>query len=173
MKYKLAFAFTVCIGLVISSCTKDDPAPAYVGTWVNISSFYSENQLIQTKDVVTFSSNTLIEKIQWKNSQTDKWVDYLGIKGSLVLQKDKMDISIKEAGVSSVDPITDEPTGEINYLKSTDSGFVNVMNEFGLPVNFDAQYSVAADGKEITLKKDITDDGDFLDEGEVKTYVRQ
>lgn len=171
----LASGVILTLGAIIfiTSCKKEDQAPPYIGNWVNISSFYSNNQLIQTKDIITFGRDNISEKIQWKNPQTDKWVDYLGIKGSMESVSEDFKITIQQAGVSAVDPQTDEPTGNIKYFGDTESGFSNVLNEFGIPVNYRIQISVADGNKEITLKKDITGDGDFLDEGEVKTYIRQ
>lgn len=156
---------------VFSSCKKDDPDPDYVGTWVVLGTYNDGDQTIEMKESITFSKNSFTQKRQLKNPVNSAWLDFTGIKGTFTVADKKMNITITEAGMSSISSITGLPTGQIEYYKSTDDVFTDLLELFELTATFQSEYVVA--GSEITIKIDYNNDSDYNDDGEVITYTRQ
>lgn len=162
----------ILIFVLLWSCKKDDPDPDYVGTWVAIETVaIDEVTSVQVKDVLVFEKSKFDQVQQVKNTITNNWVSLLGMRGTFTVEADKMNITITEAGQSSVSTITQLPTGEIEYLKATDINFASFMAFIEIPATFVSEYSVS--GNEITLKTDLNNDSDYNDLGEVRIYTRQ
>lgn len=156
---------------LISSCKKDDPDPDYVGNWVALGTVSTGETTLEMKDIITISKGSFNQKVQVKNPSNNSWIDYFGTKGTLTVTGTTMNVTLTEAGLSAVSPVTSFPTGTITYYKSTDPEFTQIVNAFQMLTSFQSQYIV--NGTEITIKTDLNSDADFNDEGEVTTYTRQ
>lgn len=151
----------------ISSCSKDDEiTPDYVGTWVvNYSMDGSE-----TKETMTFTSNSVTNLLQIKYATNNTWVDYMKMKGSISVNKQVMTVTLTEIGLA-FDIMTGEPTATMTTYKAGSSLFDLILEGSGQSVSFQSEYSVS--GNMLILKTDNNDDGDYLDEEETTTYTKQ
>lgn len=163
--------FVIVMIVAFASCKKDDPDPDFAGTWASIAGTIIDETYVEVKEVVTLSGGKFERIIQVKNSTTNKWVDFVGFKGTLTANGKKLNIRITEAGMAATSPITQLPTGQIEYLKSTDELFTNFMEASETPETYEMEYEV--NGGEITFKSDFNSDQDYNDPGEARTYIRQ
>lgn len=157
--------------LAFSSCKKDDPDPDYAGTWVTIGTLSDGTSSMEMKELIILSGGKFEQLVQIKNPTTNQWVNYIGFKGTFTTTGQKLSIKITEGGMSAMSPITQLPTGQIEYLKSTDELFKDFMEAFETPETFEMEYEV--NGNEITFKSDYNNDQDYNDPGETRTYTRQ
>lgn len=164
-------AFLLLVAVTVVSCKKDDDDPDYVGTWVVLGTFNDGETNFEMKDVLTLSSGKFEEKMQLKNPVNNTWLDYMGMKGTLTVNGNKINVTITEIGLSAINPVTQTPTGVITYYKSTDTEFSELVEGFGIDLTYQSEYSIQ--GSEITIKTDLNGDGDFNDEDELSTYTRQ
>src|SRR5665648_1121431 len=80
---KLVFALALMV-IISSSCKKDDEInPDYVGTWIAVESIPTASGYTEIRDIMTFSENSVIDLMQIPGESTDKWIDYMNIKGSI------------------------------------------------------------------------------------------
>ncbi len=163
--------FIALMAVVFSSCKKDDPDPDYVGTWVTIGALSDGISSMEMKELIILSSGKFEQIVQIKNPNTNQWVNYIGFKGTFNTSEKKLNIKITEAGIAATSPITKLPTGQIEYLKSTDELFKEFMEAFETPETYEMEYEV--NGGEITFKSDYNNDQDYNDPGEARTYIRQ
>lgn len=167
-----SFVFMTLLVTLVASCKKDDDDdPDYVGTWVVLGTSSDGETTLEMKDVMILSKGSFNEKIQVKNPTNNVWLDYMGMKGTMSVNGPKMDITVTEVGLSSLNPVSGVPTGVITYYKSTDAEFNQLIEGFGMQTTFQSEYAVA--GNEITIKTDYNADADYNDEGETTTYTRQ
>lgn len=162
--------FVVLLAIAFS-CKKDDPDPVYVGRWVDTGTYSDGNVTLEYKDIIILNKGTFEQIQQVKNPTNNEWLNLLGLKGTFTVQDDKMSFSVTEAGQSSVSTITSLPTGQIEYLKSTDTDFADFLAYLEIPATFESQFLV--NGNEITIKSDFNGDQDYNDPGETTTYTRQ
>jgi hypothetical protein len=164
------------ISLVIfsfNSCKKDDDNkndPAYVGTWSRTDNIPVDTFSLQVKDLLTFTKTTVKNMGQIYNSDTDAWLDLMGMKGTFTSSGKNLNITVNQVGISDFDTLG-IPTGNIQYFTKDDTEFNLVLGELGQKENFDAEYSIS--GNKLTMKVDDNDDGDFLDDGETQVYTKE
>jgi hypothetical protein len=163
--------FVALVAVFFSSCKKDDPDPEYAGTWVTINSLSDGSSSVEMKELIILSAGKFEQIVQLKNPSTNQWVNYIGFKGTFTTSEKKLNITIVEAGMSAMSPITQLPNGQIEYIKSTDGLFTEFLEAFETPETFTMEYEV--NGNEITFKSDYNDDKDYNDAGETRTYTRQ
>lgn len=170
LKIKSVFALMVMLTAMIvsiSSCSKDNEITAdYVGTWVANSSMDGS----ETKETMTFTTNSVTNLLQIKYETTNTWVDYISMKGSISVNKQLMTVTLTEIGLA-FDFMTGEPTATMTTYKAGSSLFDLILEGSGQSVSFQSEYSVS--GNTLTLKTDNNDDGDYLDEEESVTYTKQ
>lgn len=170
--YKVA-AFMAIVVLFGSSCKDKDDEPVlsgYVGTWVAIESIETEAGAIPFKDIMTFTE-TSFEDLGQIQISFNKWTDFLSMKGSLLVNGNKMTVTIQEIGMSSFSPVTGLPTGTITSYPAGSDEFNELLDEAGQSQTFESEFSVS--GNNMTIKTDNNDDGDYLDEMETSEYTRQ
>ncbi len=166
-----SFLVIALFALAFSSCKKDDPDPDYAGTWVTIGTLSDGTSSMEMKELIILSGGKFEQIVQIKNTTTNQWVNYIGFKGTFTVSQKKLSIKITEAGMSAMSPITQLPTGQIEYIKSTDALFTEFLQAFETPETFEMEYEV--NGNEITFKSDYNNDQDYSDAGETRTYTRQ
>jgi hypothetical protein len=175
MKFNFRFfkslLFIALIVTVVSSCKKDDPDPDYVGTWVVTGTMSDGDVTLELKEVLKISKGSFEQIQQLKNPTTNVWLNLMGLKGTFTLDKNKMNITLTAVGQSSFSTITNLPTGQIEYIESTDPDFDEFLTYLEIPETYVSEYMVS--GKEITIKTDMNGDSDYNDQGEVTTYTRQ
>lgn len=163
--------FIALLAIVISSCKKDDPDPDYVGTWyVTGSAELDDGSTVEMKEVMKLNEGSFSDVIQVKNPDTNKFLDYMGTKGTMTVNGNRMTVTVNEAGVSTFD-VSGIPTGTINYYKSNQTEFTTLMALLEMPTTFQSEYEIA--GNQLTLRTDYNADSDFTDDGEVTVYTRQ
>ncbi len=165
---------SAAILLAFTSCEKDDPVeiPAeYVGIWVTEKTVAPEDGGFTVKDIINFSKNSFTEVAKVKEDDTDTWVDLIGRKGTFTVSNGEMSISITEAGMTSVDPASGDPTGTITYYKTGTTEFNNILTEMEMKQNYNALYSIS--NNSMTLKADNNDNGSYDDEDEVNVFTKQ
>lgn len=160
--------------LTVSSCKKDDDddnkQTDYVGIWATEETVPTDEGSITIKDVITFSENSFTEVAKVKDPSTDKWVDLLGRKGSINANTGEMNVTLTEAGATTVD-IKGEPTGVLVYYKDGTSEFAELLLEMEMSKNYKAKYTIS--GNSLTLKADNNNNGSFDDEDEVHIFTKQ
>lgn len=167
---KSLFLITL-VAVSFSSCKKDDPDPEYAGTWVTIGTLSDGTSSMEMKELIILSGGKYEQLVQIKNTTTNQWVNYIGFKGNFTTSAKKVNITITEAGISAMSPITQLPTGQIEYIQSSNALFTEFLAAFETPETFEMEYEV--NGNEITFKSDYNDDQDYNDPGETRTYTRQ
>src|SRR4030043_1619742 len=95
------FLIPVSIFILILSCEKDEENPDYVGKWAMTATISVDNRIMGYKDILTFSTNTFSEIQQLKDPDTNEWIAFLGIKGSISVDGYIISYTITEIGVSS------------------------------------------------------------------------
>lgn len=170
LKIKGLFALTFIVTAMIisfSSCSKDEEITAdYVGTWVSNTSFEGS----EAKETMTLTPNSVTNLLQIKDPTKNTWVDYIKIKGSIVVNKQILTVTLTEIGLG-FDFLTGEPTATMTTYKAGSGFFELIIEEAVGGATFTSEYSVS--GNTLTLKTDDNDDGDYLDEDEAVTYTRQ
>jgi len=167
----LAIVLTV-LAVFCSSCEQDDEVPSdYVGTWIAEISIPTASGFTSIRDVMTFTEDGVIDLLQFPGGSTDKWIDYMNLKGSISVNENMMTVTIAEIGISSVNAVTGLPTGTIISYKEGSAEFEAILSQSEQSKTFDSEYSVSGD--KLTLKTDNNDDGDYLDEEEVTVYTKQ
>lgn len=177
---KIAIGISIAASLAWS-CKKDeadpkvsspvDSDPEYYGTWVYIQQLTNGVKTVDIKEIYTFKADTFSKIRQVKDADTRKWIDFEGSKGVFSVNDSLFDITIKEVGYSSINPVTNMPTGTMIYYKSSDNGFKSYVEQYGVDVNLKCIYEVLEN--ELTLRTDLNNDMDFADPGETVTYLRQ
>lgn len=177
---KIAIKVSLVV-LLVWGCKKDDAdtkiskpidtTPAYYGTWVYIQQLTNGVKTVDIKEVYTFKADTFNKMRQVKDAETKKWIDFEANKGLITVADSVIDISIKEVGYSSINPVTNMPTGTMLYYNSTESGFKSYVEQYNLKTSVKCIYEVL--DNELTLRTDLNSDMDFADPGETITYLRQ
>jgi hypothetical protein len=168
MNFKKIYFILIILTILVVSCKKDNEAtPDYVGTWV---AYYSMNG-DSIKDIMTFTSNSFNRISQTIDSTGKFWTSALGIKGSISVKENAINITITQFGLTTIDVITQRPTGTIVYYKEGDSVFDNIMAQSSQPKTFVSLYSISAN--KLTLKTDNYNDGNYTDPGDVVIYTKQ
>jgi hypothetical protein len=175
MKFKIypfvkSLLFIALVAVAFTSCKKDDPDPEYVGNWFTTGKTQIDGNVREFKELITLTKTTYSDLLQIKDPEKNEWIDYLGFKGTMTITGLKLNVTLNEAGLSTFD-IAENPTGEIKYYKRGDQFFTQFMEYIEMPETLEGEYQV--DGNELTLKSDLNDDGDYIDEGETTTYTRQ
>jgi hypothetical protein len=172
--YAKLLGMTAIAFLVVTSCKEDDnddQPDDYIGVWVTERTELTEDGYIEIQDIVDFSANSFVETASMKDPDTDTWIDIVGRKGKIKVVNGAMDVSLTEAGYTSVDEETEFPTGIIVYYKAGTSEFANLLVELEMSKDYKALYTVSED--ELTLKADNNNNGSFDDEDEVNVFIRQ
>lgn len=169
--YKIA-AFMALLVIFNASCKKDDPVlPNYAGIWVT-SGYYpiDANDSLLKKDNMTFTEKTFsfLMQVKLPNGQ---YVDVSNLKGTMTVNGNIMNYTANEFSVSSRDPITKLPTGQLITYKSGDTMFDKYYGVSGKPITHQSEYNIS--GNQLTLKSDNNADGDYLDENEITVYSKQ
>jgi len=162
------------IALVVfcSSCEKDDEfASDYVGTWIAVESIPTASGYTAIRDVMTFTDNEVTDLIQFPEGSADKWIDYMNLKGLVSVSGNMMTVTITEIGISSLNAVTEMPTGTIISYKAGSVEFETILSQSEQSKTFKSEYSVS--GEKLTLKTDNNNDGDYLDGDEVTVYTKQ
>jgi len=162
----LLFGLTFCY-----ACEKDKNNPDYVGTWVATGTISVDTVIMEMKDIMTFSTNTFSDIGQIKNPDTNAWINLIGLKGSISVNGNIMNVAITEIGMSAFDMLTGMPTGDIVYYKDSQSQFSSLLSQSGMKKTFKSEYSISVNY--LTLKTDNNNDGDYNDENEVTIYTKQ
>lgn len=173
LNYSKLLLIALVVTLSAVSCNKDDDDekdPVYLGTWSRTETVIIDEFELDVKDIMTFTKNSVTNLGQIYNPLTEEWIDLMGLKGSLSVDGNSMDVTVDEIGFSDTD-LDGLPTGDMTYYDSGDPEFDALLNEFELEENFEAEYSVA--GNQLTLKTDDNSDGDFNDEGETAVYTKE
>jgi hypothetical protein len=158
----------------VTSCEKDDKdnKPAdYIGSWVTVKTVPSEEGDFEIQDVVNFTANSFNEIASMRDPESDQWIAVIGRKAKITEKSGEMNVSITEAGYSTVDDETGYPTGNIVYYKDGTDEFSSLLEDLEMSRNYKALYSVSED--ELTLKADNNNNGSFDDEDEVNTFTRK
>ncbi len=161
--------------LAFTACKKDeavDEKPVdYVGVWVTEKSYAPEDGGFTIKDVINLSKNSFTEVAKIKDDNSGSWIDMVGRKGTFTVSNGAMNISITEAGMTTVDPVSGGPTGNITYYSEGTTEFSNILNEMEMKQNYSALYSIS--NNSMTLKADNNDNGSYDDADEVNVYTKQ
>ena len=153
------------------ACKKDENNPDYAGTWEATGTMNVNSIIMEMKDIMTLSTNTFSDIGQIKNPDTNEWINLIGLKGSISVNGNIMNVAIMEIGMSAFDMITGMPTGNIVYYKDGQSQFSSLLSQSGMEKTFNSEYSIS--GNNLTLKTDNNNDGDYNDENEVTVYTKQ
>jgi hypothetical protein len=153
------------------ACKKDEDNPDYVGTWVATGTLTEDTLILEMKDVMTFSKNTFSDIWQIKDPDTNEWIDFFGLKGTISLSGNIMNVTIKEIGMSTFDMISGMPTGNIVYYNDSQNQFSTLISQSGMAATFESEYTIT--GNNLTLRTDNNDDGDYNDENEVTIYTKE
>jgi hypothetical protein len=157
-----------------ASCKKDDPVEKpvdYVGVWVLEKTLAPEDGGFIFKDVINFSKNSFIEVAKIKDTDSNSWIDLVGRKGTLTISNGEMNISITEAGMTTIDPVSGDPTGNITYYKAGTTEFSALLTEMEMAKEYKALFTVS--NNSMTLKADNNNNGSYDDLDEINTYTRQ
>lgn len=155
-----------------TSCKKDDDDDEkadYVGKWTSEETITSEEGTELYKDIMTLTRTTFEDIIQTTDSE-DGWVDSFFIKGTISANGNIIDVHVSEVGVSEIDPVSGEFTGNMTTYKEGSLLFEAIIAESGQDKDFQSEYSI--EGNKMTLKTDTNDDGDYNDENETTVYTR-
>lgn len=164
----------VFAALLSTSCTsdddKEDELQGYEGKWTSNENMFSEDDSEEYKDIMTLTTTTFEDRIQ-KPSTADanKWEDWLVLKGTILATGNTMEVHVSEIGIS-FNPLTNEPTGNISYIKEGNPLFQAIVAESGQDQDFELEYSITGDT--MILKTDRNGDGDNTDENESVEYTR-
>lgn len=165
----------VIVGFVIvfSSCKKENVtnSPNYVGTWVGTYSSTLLGVTVYYKETRTLTNNTFVDLTQKLDTVSSKWIDFVKMSGSIAISEDTMFFKLTEYGITSFDPQTNKPTGQITIYKENTSGFETLCNTMGQPKYFYFLYSVT--GNKMISKIDLNEDGNFTDENEMLELTKQ
>lgn len=154
-----------------SSCTKEDIIlPDFVGTWVTVETVALNGSYVQVKDIKTFTPTGFTDMIQ-KQLASDTWTDYVGMKGTLSVYGDVMNMTVTEIGASSYSMVTNLPTGVMTSYQKGTPEFDALISQMHQPKNFESKFSVS--GNKMIIQTDLNADGDYLDEMETSVYTRQ
>jgi hypothetical protein len=156
---------------LLSSCEKEEINESYVGTWVATETVSEQGVSMTVKDIMTLTESTFTNVAQIQNPLTSAWTDLLGLKGSISVVNNIMEVVVTEIGMSTFDMITGMPTGELSYYSDGQGEFANLLAESDIIGSFQSEFSVSGD--KMTIKTDANGDGDFTDSGETSVYTRQ
>lgn len=163
----------VAIALVGTSCSKDDDddeIQAYEGKWTSNENIFSDDDSEEYKDIMTLTTNTFEDRIQKPSADdADKWEDSLVLKGTFLASGNSMEVHVSEIGIS-VDPLSGQPTGQINYFKEGSMVFEAIVAESGQDQDFELEFSITGDT--MIIKTDRNGDNDLTDDNESVVYTR-
>ena len=152
-----------------SSCKKENTInPDYVGTWSIVD---ANSQGEQYKDNITFSKDGFLELGQLYGVSTNKYIDYIKLKGTISVNGSRMSFKVTEIGATSFDYNTGKPTGIIVSYKEGSSQFDNLILQTQQIKSFDLEYNVL--GNKLSIMSDHNNDGDYTDANETTVYTRQ
>ena len=171
IKLSRLILFILLYVIVFSSCKKDEAQPDYAGTWVVTGAYTLGNMTFEMKDILTLSKGSFSDVIQIKDPTNNKWINASGIKGSVSANENLLTFIIQEIGVSSVNVVTQMPTGTLEYYKDGQTEFDDLLSANDLVKTYNSEYSIA--DNTLTLKTDINEDQDYNDAGETILYTRQ
>lgn len=167
--------FNAAILLAFTSCKKDEVVVEkpvdYVGVWVMEKTYAPEDGGFTIKDVINLSKNSFTEVAKVKDDNTNSWIDLVGRKGTFVISNGEMNISLTEAGTTSVDPVSGGPTGNITFYKAGTTEFSDLLTELEMAKDYKALYTVS--NNSMTLKADNNNNGSYDDLDEINTYTKQ
>lgn len=167
---KAAVFLTVMV-VFSSACKKDDTVlPDYAGTWVTVQTVALNGSYVQVKDIKTFTETSFTDLVQ-KQLSSDSWTDYVGMKGTVSVYGDMMNVSVTEIGASSYSVVTNLPTGVMTYYKKGTSEYDVLISQMDQSKNFESKFSVS--GNKMIIQTDLNMDGDYLDEMETSIYTKQ
>jgi len=159
------------ITVMISSCKKDDPDPEYVGSWAATQAIFTEDAILQIRDIMTFTKDSYTDVAQIFDESTNEYIDYLKLIGTLTVDETIMHIDINEVGLSSVDLLSGKPTGTIVMYKEGTPQFDNIFSQTGQTQTFGFEFSISENT--MTIYSDYNGDGDYNDEDEAIVYTKQ
>jgi hypothetical protein len=162
---------SLCLFGLLSSCEKDEQGAPFDGTWAAEGTLIINDLSFEYKDIITFNNGSFNNIGQLKNPSTNKWINFIGMKGSVTDNSGSMTITIKEIGISTVDVMSNMYTGNIVYYKDGQTEFNNLMTQTGMNTTYDSDYSIS--GNSLTIKTDLNNDGDFNDPNETSVYIKQ
>lgn len=180
LNFKELFRIATFLAIILifsTSCKKDEPAtpivdpntPDYVGTWIAIEPISTDYGDISMKDIMTFTETSFTNLGQLQ-ILSNSWLDYVSMKGSILVNGNKMTVTITDLGLTSLNSLG-MPTGEIASFKAGSAEFDALILESGQAKTFISEYSVS--GNQLTLKTDNNEDGDYLDANETTLYTKQ
>jgi len=168
--FKIALLFSIML-VLLSACKKDEPDPEYVGTWSTDQTITLGDVQVQMKDLMTLTKGGFDEMMQLLDGSTDKYVNYLELIGSMTVTNNILHGWITEIGVSSFDPLSGNPTGQIIKYKEGTTGYDNFFAQNGQSKSFGFEFSIS--GNSMTLMSDNNQDNDYDDAGEMVIYTKQ
>jgi len=125
MKHNFLKTFGILLisSIIVYSCSKDTPAPAYVGTWAATVTYKdtSSNQNYAVRYLFTFTESSFTKIFQEISSTNNQWVNELATKGDLSVSGNKITYNVTDIGISSVNPGNNQPTGVITYYNENSS----------------------------------------------------
>ena len=164
------FLIPLCIFFLITSCEKDEDNPDYAGSWALTGTIKIDNRIMGYKDNYTFTGSTFSEIKQINDPDINEWLDFFGLKGSILVDENVINFTITEIGISGSNSITGMPNGKMVYYKDTQSGFSDLLSQIGGEQAFSSEYVIT--GNTMTLSTDYNGDADYDDEGEIMIYLR-
>ena len=101
--------------IILYSCTKDKPTPAYVGTWsATVSMADSAGTIYSEREIYSFTESSFTETIQMISAVSGQWVNYVGTKGSLSVNGSVMTFNVTDVGITSF-TASNQPTGTLIF----------------------------------------------------------
>lgn len=167
---KFGLLFTLML-VLLTACKKDEPDPEYVGTWSADQMLTIGDTQVQMREMMTLTINSFDDLMQLLNESDNKYVNYFELLGSMAVTNNIVNGTISEIGVSSFDPITGKPTGQILKYKEGTTGYDNFFAQNGQSKSFGFEFSIS--GNSMTVMSDNNRDGDYEDAGEKVIYAKQ
>lgn len=164
-------AVVVLISWALQGCEKEEYVPDYVGTWVSEQDLTKQGGSPAVRDMLDFSEGSFTNLGQVKDIKNDKWLDFIGVKGRIIIKNDVMQVEVLEMGISKIDVFSGLPTGLIHYYRPDQAEFTTIINKSHLSTSYQSNFLVT--GNKLTLQTDKNNDGDFADQGEITTFVKQ
>jgi hypothetical protein len=165
-------AYVVLIIWTAQGCEKEDEQPDYVGTWATVQTQDSTNSgTVNLRDVVDFSAKSFTHLGQVLSSQTNEWINFIGVKGKITIDDNIMSIKIVEMGVSQFNLFTGLPTGTIYYYRQDQAEFTNILKDSQISQYYQSKFQIS--GNKLILWTDKNGDSDYDDENEETTFFRQ
>jgi len=148
--------------VLFSSCVKEDEEnPDYAGTWTITETTTEDGETVQIKENLTLTKDGFADLIQIYDESSSKYIDFSKLIGKLSVSGTTMTVNLTKIGFTTLDVLTNSPTGTLVYYKKGDSTFELLMAQSGGSETFTSAYSVS--GNKLTLTKG----------GELRIYTKQ